>query len=381
MSSNILDILVLMGALQGFIISAMLIWSKKKVLPDRLLGSLLFFMSLASLNIYLINQSWFTGNQTLSILHEIIPLVIFMPAGPLIYFYQRSYFEKDFKLGRREKRQFYPVIIDLFPHLLVTFYILGMATGLLGSANGALGRFIDDFNTYSDIPRWVSLGIYTWLSWRYLRSINLKMNRQSRLLTGWPGQLILAFWIFIGIWFIHLVPYLIPSLSERFLNLVGWYPIYIPGTVLIYWLSIKAYQLIFTRNKPTEKSSLFFDSIPRNEIDQAIGRLKNSMEREKLYLNPELNLQGLAAHTALPPKLISAILNQELKKNFSAFVNEYRIAELQSRMIQPEHNHMTLAGIAFDCGFNSQPTFQRAFKAATGKTPSEYMNSLHQIGK
>jgi AraC-like DNA-binding protein len=53
-------------------------------------------------------------------------------------------------------------------------------------------------------------------------------------------------------------------------------------------------------------------------------------------------------------------------------VNEYRVAMFKEKILLPEMNHLTIAGIAVDCGFNSQATFQRTFKEITGKSPSEF---------
>jgi putative ABC transport system permease protein len=46
------------------------------------------------------------------------------------------------------------------------------------------------------------------------------------------------------------------------------------------------------------------------------------------------------------------------------------------KMQDPTYDHITLLGIAFDCGFNSKTTFNRTFKQITGKSPVEYKNDL-----
>jgi AraC-like DNA-binding protein len=57
-------------------------------------------------------------------------------------------------------------------------------------------------------------------------------------------------------------------------------------------------------------------------------------------------------------------------------VNAYRIEEVKERLLAPGHQHLTITGIALGCGFNSQATFQRAFKNSTGVSPKEFI-SLH----
>ncbi|HEY2726471.1 MAG TPA: helix-turn-helix domain-containing protein [Parafilimonas sp.] len=113
-------------------------------------------------------------------------------------------------------------------------------------------------------------------------------------------------------------------------------------------------------------------------IGQTITLLKRTMNDDKLFLNPNLNLNILSEHTSIPQKTISFVLNQSLNKSFSEFVNEYRIEAFKEKILQPETDNLTIAGIAFECGFSSQATFQRIFKQSTGISPSEFRKSALQ---
>ena len=114
-------------------------------------------------------------------------------------------------------------------------------------------------------------------------------------------------------------------------------------------------------------------------IHQSISLLKKAMNDDKLYLNPNLNLALIAEHTGIAQKIISTVLNQHLNKSFNEFVNDYRIEAFKEKILQPEMDNLTIAGIAFECGFNSQATFQRTFKQATGVSPSEFRKGALQI--
>jgi AraC-like DNA-binding protein len=63
-----------------------------------------------------------------------------------------------------------------------------------------------------------------------------------------------------------------------------------------------------------------------------------------------------------------------LNKSFNEFINEYRIEEVKKRLLEKGNEHLTIAGLALECGFNSQATFQRSFKNATGVSPKEYLS-------
>lgn len=100
------------------------------------------------------------------------------------------------------------------------------------------------------------------------------------------------------------------------------------------------------------------------------------MEQDRLYLNTTLTLNMLAAHTGLPAKTISAVLNQHLHKNFNEFVNSYRVELFKERLAKDDAGQLTFAGLANDCGFSSPATFQRVFKQLTGMSPSEFRKTL-----
>lgn len=118
--------------------------------------------------------------------------------------------------------------------------------------------------------------------------------------------------------------------------------------------------------------------IPPSVIDEAVPLLIKAMERDKLYLNPELNLSLLAQHVRLPQKTISAVLNQHLQKSFNEFVNEYRISAFKEKIAAAQQEQFTILSLAYESGFNSLPTFQRAFRNNTGMSPREYMNNQNK---
>jgi AraC-like DNA-binding protein len=103
-------------------------------------------------------------------------------------------------------------------------------------------------------------------------------------------------------------------------------------------------------------------------------QLCDAMENDKLYLDPELSLDKVADHLRIPAKSISVTLNQHYQRSFNDFVNDCRIREVKERLVAPQNDHLTILGIALESGFNSQATFQRAFKNMTGHSPREYLN-------
>ena len=334
-------------------------------------------MALASFNLYANYKNWF-NSDVLRFISDLVPMVIVMPFGPLIYFYVQSSLDPSFKITKKQRIHFYPVIIDLVPHFAVIIYIIGLFAGVIKNNPQPWGNFIDTYNTYADIPRWMSVTFYVWLSVKYLATLKAKNNGALNGQTHnfkWLQQFIRVFLVFQVIWFIFLVPYVIPRYYDALMNSVDWYPIYVPLAIIIYWLGIKGYIVSHQHTASLKKTTGSQSTLPAATIQQAISLLKKVMAEDKLYLNPNLNLNILAQYTGISQKIISAVLNQHLHKSFNEFVNEYRVETFKEKIQQPEMERLTIAGVAFECGFNSQATFQRTFKEFTGMSPSEYRRS------
>ena len=113
--------------------------------------------------------------------------------------------------------------------------------------------------------------------------------------------------------------------------------------------------------------------ISENDLEKFKQRLQNLMQNDKMYLEPNLTLTDLSRQIGVNSTVLSYTINNGFGKNFNDFVNEYRIAEVKEKLKDGENT--TLLGIAFDCGFNSKATFNRAFKKFTGVSPKVFQEN------
>ena len=95
-----------------------------------------------------------------------------------------------------------------------------------------------------------------------------------------------------------------------------------------------------------------------------------------LYKKPELSITEVASKLGVHPNYLSQIINQREKKNFYDFVNGFRFEEFKRLIAANKNQQYTLLALAYDCGFSSKSSFNRYFKRATGKTPSEFSSTL-----
>jgi AraC-like DNA-binding protein len=112
------------------------------------------------------------------------------------------------------------------------------------------------------------------------------------------------------------------------------------------------------------------------QAEEYLTILLNYMDKEKPYLNGDMSITDLSGRTGISRHYITEVLNEKHGRNFFAFVNEYRVKEVISRIKDPRYQHYTILAIAFDSGFNSKSTFNTFFKAYTGKTPSDFRQEM-----
>ena len=377
-SLGLADFFILALVLQGLILAALLLYTSKKISSNRWIAY--FILVVAETTLFMEFQ--YSG---LSQKHsELIPfmLVLRLAIGPLLYFYTRSLTYGDRKLGFKDYIQFLPVLLDMQPQIIYLLYITGILSIPAVTDFYFLPQtqdFLFNHTIFDNLPTFLSLVIYSTLSYRMVNKAIAGGDLSKYKLADlkWVKNLLYGFFALVAIYIFNTV----------LIATIGWngyivYFLYIPVTLFIYWVGMSTY---FRQSKMYSDDVVQYNTIPAkvyysdNEAAKYHQLLVELMEKDRLYLDPQLKLDVLVARLNLPEKLISNLLNQHIGKNFNDFVNEYRIAEAKIKLKDPAFNKFTIAAIAYECGFNSLATFQRCFKQFTGTTPSKYQNGFSSI--
>lgn len=165
--------------------------------------------------------------------------------------------------------------------------------------------------------------------------------------------------------------------------------------VLLTFLPISLF-LIFYNIKIFEKKHQYKDSkaAPENEdtasekskakegdeenlqmYTEIYHRIKEYLESETPWKNPEFGIQDLAYEFGINTTYLSKAISQNSDTNFKNLINTYRINYIKDEM-KVNYPKYTLMHIYISAGFKHQSTFNRAFKQIENKTPSEYMRSI-----
>ena len=139
---------------------------------------------------------------------------------------------------------------------------------------------------------------------------------------------------------------------------------------VFFFLSAKNKKRSPKKTEPTEKYKT--SALDAERAEEILPKLLALMEKEKVYLDPDLTLKKLAERLMIHYNHLSQIVNEKLQQSFNDFINKYRIEEAKKKLLDPVEGKKTVLEIAYDTGFYSKSVFNTAFKKFTGMTPSQF---------
>ncbi|MBN1604610.1 MAG: helix-turn-helix domain-containing protein [Chitinispirillaceae bacterium] len=112
---------------------------------------------------------------------------------------------------------------------------------------------------------------------------------------------------------------------------------------------------------------------PENNRDKTIYDLiTNTIIQEKLYTNPDIDLESLSKFTGIHRNEISRVVNLYSSENFKGFINRFRVNRLKLLLSDPALHDYPIQSLGYRVGFNSKATLNRVFKEYEGISPIEY---------
>lgn len=320
--------------------------------------------------------------------------------GPIIYFYSQSLLNPIFQFQKKQLIHLIPGIFYLLYCLIIYVYDCFIANEIYFYSNG----MDKDFEQWYQVSGKISMAFYFLISLKYYFNYKKLVfevsSNANALLFEWIKNYLIAFLIMLVLPIIFdILGIIFPEIKSYKGN--WWF--YFLYSIVLYYIAITGYSnnavtkigfqfkfheqnLVYYLTENLS-SNIIFENIVDikhevvEEIDNStILKWKTAIEdlivSESLFKNPELTLVEIAKKLETNVAIISKSVNQGFGVNFNDFVNNYRVEAVKNRFANGEHKKSTLLGIAYDCGFNSKATFNRAFKKNTGKTPKEFLESL-----
>ncbi len=165
-----------------------------------------------------------------------------------------------------------------------------------------------------------------------------------------------------------------------FTNFIFGINSYISGPVL-YSITIYSISFILFTNHEIftplgDKRKYKNIRLSKDQIAHHRSKVNLVMETQKPYLSSEFSLGKLSELTSIPKHLLSRFFSENMNQSFTDYTNAYRIRNAKNLLGDQQSQHLKIAHIAYESGFNSLSSFNTAFKKNASFSPSEYRKRL-----
>jgi AraC-like DNA-binding protein len=354
MQVTLIDFLPLSGALVTLLVLVSIVIRSKTIsIADYVLVTFLFICFLSLLLKFITHSGYIVEYIHLNRVNNL--LGILRPPLFFLYIY--------FAIHPQPKQTGWHVL-HFIPFVILLIYL---SPYLLLPSITKLQLYHDQNSNIGRLPQW-----YPWFGMIYsivylafsafvFRMASTKKNYLKTPTKRWIASLLIAHAAFL----IGAAIMVFFQLSDR------WD--YLAYHILTFSIILCCIILLTSQNNHITEASR-----PRHSGKDAAARtglfekVKVIVEGQKLFLNEKLRIRDVSEKTGIQEYVLSQIINDEAGMSFAEFINQYRIEEAKSKLMDEALAHLTIEAIGSDSGFNTKASFYSAFKKHTGQTPTEF---------
>jgi AraC-like DNA-binding protein len=381
---NIFAIFLIFAFLQGLIYSTLLLLRARR--EGRKSDN---WLALLILTVCVYNMPYMLGFMGIHILYQglyFFPYRIELLIGPVILYFIKHQTNQQFQMKRADYYHFIPYFVYFGYHLAIC--LCGDTYRDWWHEHIHQRFYIDKIELLASnlLPC-----IYLYWSWKwyqnYLKWLPNERSDTEQSSFIWYRYFMLAIVIAI-------ISALIFGLAGQVWEL-SFFQVWVQRAfngVIIYYLSIQGYHQYQPKNLNFKREQYLQlpESTPTADIQAAEGKreklssdeliywkeqITQVLQKEQLFLQPDITLSALARRLDTNTSLVSYVINTGFEKNFNDFINEFRVQIFLQRVKEAAFSHYSLLSLAYDCGFNSKSTFNRAVKKITGQQPSDFLTT------
>ena len=369
---------LLIFALQGYVIAGLLLVARRNKVANRLLAALIASMAL-----------WLTPDIIgFAGFYDRWPWLTFAPfeirllTGPLYYLYIDT-----LTRGRAPRRWWAHLVPAALELAYLTVCFLLPSAVKFAWADGPHEQFIAPA---LNIVRLVSMGTYLALAWQRYRAYqawladHVSFGADFRLL--WILGFLAALSVLVSLW----VAFHIIDIFVAPLGYFAWFWMHLAVALVSYPLGLGGWRAAerefpemsgdaapYIGRLGADAGARATEDAPNTASPLATQArdIEQRVREAEWWRDSQLTLGRLAERLAMSEGQLSKVLNQGGGVNFNEFVNRMRV-DAVTRAIGDPNEARPLLAIALDSGFSSKASFNRAFKAVTGSTPTELRRQM-----
>ena len=382
---QIFNTILITGVAYGILFSIVIFLSKKrKGKPLLFLSLIVLFISLNNLQAWMIDMGYSSSNIYIKEMR--VPW--YFLCIPLFYVFLVHYTKIQKKV-----HSFLYTSLSIFVSMIIVRLALIIYTQVNSFGLVETKQFIGH---YSALEEYISF-IYTLFIFIFATFIFTKNKKWFEFVLKyddlrWIKHFLIMALIVLVLWIVAIVrSFQVDDFNTPYI----YYPVRLITTIAIYWIGFKGLlryrvmedRIVLRDNINKGVSSKIFKEFNFNLVGHSFEKPdKVSFEKQqslfekinsfvkvgKKYTDPYISLETLAADIKMSKGYLSFLINTCGKKNFSDYINEFRVDQVKKWILEDEFVNYTIESLGLESGFNSKSTFYTAFKKFTNMTPSQF---------
>ena len=292
--------------------------------------------------------------------------------GPVIYLFFRTTTELTFEYSKKHLLHLLPAICHIL-FLIFRFHILPTSQKIILLHSSVFTPIEDGIiHGFKNL----SVIIYLYFSYKiliqYIRTVHEKENHLIKGSIDWLRFLFIVFCIVEFIQILQFVDIETRIYNKIIYDIAG--PLWFVIAVLLLFKALQNPD--FFQYVPAEIKEQIKIQIVDEDVKLIAKKIEEIVLNEYMYRNPDLQLNDIAEKLEITTKKVSQVINLHFEKNFSDFINFYRIEEAKKLLLDPSYKKETVLSVGYDVGFNSKASFNRVFQKIANTTPSNYKKNV-----
>ncbi|MEM7660868.1 MAG: AraC family transcriptional regulator [Pseudomonadota bacterium] len=274
---------------------------------------------------------------------------------PFAWLFGLALFQENFRLGSRE---WTVIAVYTIPPIFYLVSLLGFQPGWIG---------------------------YVRIAW-LLMSLGMMLHLIYFALSGRAQDLVESrrrerIWVASGIGVFLIIVYAASESLAVFSSIENQRFLYLLGAAYGLWMLLWLARVqpdVVAFHPALQAAPPAFELDPRDVPIKA--RLDALMDVDLVYREQGLTIRALADKVGVPEHQLRALINRSMGyRNFSSYLNQYRIGDAKRVLSDPEQARLPVLTIAMDVGYASLTPFNNAFKAIVGKTPTVFRSEALKL--
>ena len=226
---------------------------------------------------------------------------------------------------------------------------------------------------------WLTDKYITW----HIQEVNKQYSSVEEKELRWAKKFVRLSYIMVAIKILLIIYRVYVDFSEAIIFHISRVAFSCLYVFIVYWLS---YRVIAQQNVQSiisglpdqdDKDKTEQESAPKlDDLKQLAKEIDGYLHESKSYTKPSLTLLDISQALEIHHRNISTAINKIKNKNFSAYINKFRVEMAKDLLGKDSYTAMSIDGIGMESGFQSKSAFYTWFKRFNGITPYEYRLSM-----